>query len=179
LKSPTAPKSGPPPLPVVNGEPLSAANPLPARSRTDMLLLVPLMTATSGRPLASKSALTTPKEATPPSAYGEPASGVNEACAGAAARSAASATRTGHRALGRLRACIRIRQASTAESRSANARPIRPDGMREYRGRSQSDDQAAFCRDLQLFLDYSSGREEGPVCYSSVNQLLEPRPGGD
>jgi hypothetical protein len=36
-----------------------------------------------------------------------------------------------------------------------------------------------FCRVLQDFHDRTSGGKGGLMCYCSVNQLLEPRPGGD
>jgi hypothetical protein len=36
-----------------------------------------------------------------------------------------------------------------------------------------------FSRVLQEFHDAASGGKGGSVCYSSVNQLLEPRLGGD
>jgi hypothetical protein len=35
-----------------------------------------------------------------------------------------------------------------------------------------------FCRDLQEFRHWLTGQERRSVCYSSVNQLLEPRSGG-
>jgi hypothetical protein len=37
---------------------------------------------------------------------------------------------------------------------------------------------AQFCRDLQDFWCSLGGRKDPTVCYSSVNQLLEPRSGG-
>jgi hypothetical protein len=40
-------------------------------------------------------------------------------------------------------------------------------------------DLPRFCRVLQDFHGCSSGGKGGLMCYSSVNQLLEPRPGGD
>jgi hypothetical protein len=40
-------------------------------------------------------------------------------------------------------------------------------------------DPLQFCRVLQDFRDRVSGGKGGLMCYSSVNQLLEPRPGGD
>jgi hypothetical protein len=36
-----------------------------------------------------------------------------------------------------------------------------------------------FCPVLQDFHDATSGGKGGLMCYCSVNQLLEPRPGGD
>jgi hypothetical protein len=36
-----------------------------------------------------------------------------------------------------------------------------------------------FWRDLQVFYDWPGGQDTPFMCYSSVNQLLEPRSGGD
>ena len=36
-----------------------------------------------------------------------------------------------------------------------------------------------FCRVLQEFHGFVRGGKRGLMCYCSVNQLLEPRPGGD
>jgi hypothetical protein len=36
-----------------------------------------------------------------------------------------------------------------------------------------------FWRDLQVFWHWLDGQGDPLMCYSSVNQLLEPRSGGD
>jgi len=40
-------------------------------------------------------------------------------------------------------------------------------------------DPTQFCRVLQEFHGFMRGGKGGLMCYCSVNQLLEPRPGGD